>query len=394
MDTTIEREFFKAFEFGGDVSRCIDLVMYIHHITLNRPKEQEQTEDPFEYLFDVTNREAPVDIKYATKDFEERFDNSVICIFKRFGGCQLMNEIEKNLNELKDNVEERDRYIIDMLEPFGRSNFLEYGIGRICVPTAEINRLKLFISAEEESLSRYRAMPENEEVENGFTAKDMAKTCEDSIEDYKKDIEWELYVSREFENLMGGEGDIWRQEWTIEWCLKKFYDAYKAFACSLYFLLLRKGIDLNAIQKESGLYIVNPTDPIIQDFCFGNSNLLEYYQKRLSHSEPQQKEKECRLPISLDVGEARKYIDRAIEKGWIEINGNSGKWLFVGVSRLAYFCLKVFAKPRPISDLERFFGVKSLAGMISNIENEDKDRELRNDVRIWREEMDNVLFYD
>lgn len=391
-NTTIEREFFKAFEAGEVVSDCIDLLMHIHHITLSRPKEQEQPQEPFEDF----ERVAPINVRCATRDFIKQFDSSVLSLNKRFGGCQLMNEIEANLNELKDSEAERDGYIIEMLTPFGRSNFLERGIGRICVPTAEINRLNSLVSATEESLSRYRAMPENEEIFKGTTAIDMVKCCENSIRDYKKDIEWELSVSRKFKDLMGSGGVEYRQFLTVEWCLQKFYNAYDTFACNLYALLLRRGIDLNHIQKESGLYIVDPQNPTIQDFCFGSCELVEYYRARLPHSEPQQKVrvKEYIMPTKLDIGEARKYINRAIEKRWIEIKDNRGKWLFGGTSRLAYFCQRVYSQPRPIGDLERFFDVKGLAGTISNIENEDKDKVLRNDVRIWREEMDNVLFYD
>lgn len=367
MDTTIEREFFKAFEMGGVVSECIDWVRDVYNVPCLRWLAEHERKMLFQKRCWSDSQYIEATTQCIVETTEDFNDFGVTDIHS-----PLMEEIEKNLIEVKENEDEKNRYLFDILSSVGNSRILYVFSERIA--TQEIEREIENIKEE----SKYREMPNH---------KKLADDCKERLKTYEKERKWRRFVVETFWDVTKDA-----ENGTIEHCLSLFQEYFWRFANHLDALLLKYGIDLLELQNRCNIYLIVERDTFTLAEILGSNAIVQYYIDRLP--KPQQEEKEFSLPTSLDVGEAQKYINRAIEIGWIEINGNSGKWLFGGVSRLAYFCLKVFAKPRPISDLERFFGVKSLAGMISNIENEDKDRKLRNDVRIWREEMDNVLFYD
>ena len=88
----------------------------------------------------------------------------------------------------------------------------------------------------------------------------------------------------------------------------------------------------------------------------------------------------------------RKYFARAIKEGYIEQADNGFRWLFggnKGQARLGYFCQKVYSQPRPISRLEKLFNVRKLSASITNAGFEAK----REDVKEWRREMDDKIFF-
>ncbi len=132
----------------------------------------------------------------------------------------------------------------------------------------------------------------------------------------------------------------------------------------------------------------------------GKSLLLYRYAQqilrdKLGYSAPdnQTRGDKLWLPNGLNTDEARKYFARALERGYMKKTETGCKWLFggdKGQSRLGYFCNKVFAQPRPINKLEQIFGVKKLSASISNAEIEAK----RDDVKQWRKEMDENIFFD
>lgn len=100
------------------------------------------------------------------------------------------------------------------------------------------------------------------------------------------------------------------------------------------------------------------------------------------------------LPTELDTEAARKYFKRAKEAGFMEEVGGRCKWKFggnMGKIRLGYFLSKVYEPPRPINDLEVYFGVKKLSADISHVEN---DEVKSNSVKKWRAEIDRQVFYD
>lgn len=90
------------------------------------------------------------------------------------------------------------------------------------------------------------------------------------------------------------------------------------------------------------------------------------------------------LPFELD-DEGKKYFSRAEDAGYID----GHKWTKSQV-QLGYFCLKVFSNPRPITALEKFFGVKNLAASTTQAGYSHK----RDDVKKWKDAMDKDIFFD
>lgn len=100
-----------------------------------------------------------------------------------------------------------------------------------------------------------------------------------------------------------------------------------------------------------------------------------------------------KLPCELDVGEAKKYFVKAIEKGYMEKTNSGYRWRFggdKGQARLGYFCNMVYKPPRPINKLEEIFEVKKLSASITTVDEPAK----RSDVIEWRNKMDNDIFND
>lgn len=99
------------------------------------------------------------------------------------------------------------------------------------------------------------------------------------------------------------------------------------------------------------------------------------------------------FPEELNTDRAREYFKRAVEAGFMEKTDTGYNWLFggsKGQARLGYFLSKVYKSPRPINYLERCFNVKKLSSSISMACYEAK----RNDVKLWRKEIDNNIFFD
>lgn len=95
------------------------------------------------------------------------------------------------------------------------------------------------------------------------------------------------------------------------------------------------------------------------------------------------------IPSELDTDRARKYFTRAVEVGYMTINGTTAQWRSV-VARLGYMCYKIYSQPRPIASLEKYFGVTKLSAAITQASYEAK----RADVKKWRAEIDSKIFFD
>ena len=95
------------------------------------------------------------------------------------------------------------------------------------------------------------------------------------------------------------------------------------------------------------------------------------------------------LPENLDKDDAKKYFERAIENGYMELSGNKAKWKGTH-AQVGFFSRKAYKPPRPISALEDFFGVKNLGASITQASYKSK----RSDVEKWRNEMKSLIFFD
>lgn len=386
MDTTIEREFFKAFEVGGVVSDCISLLLYDYKLYSPDEHYDDTATDEDEAMWKMEREK----IVAKTKRFK---DVGFWC-----GGDRLklvLSEVEGNLREVEKDERRRDDYLMSLLRPFcWRSRFEDgEGIAWSFTITMEMNRLAKKIKALEDERASMVLAYEGKTttaILDSFLPLSpiLYKKNLDEIKHCEQLKQWNLRRSDFLKNIV----DDILPPWGLERCLILYYESYKEFANQLDAILLRFGFDLMEFQEVSGCFLIDDRnfDELVD--ILGSEEVVEYYLNRLPKR--QRAVKGFSLPKSLDIGDARKYIERAIKKGYMKQSGNVCKWAFDGVSRLAYFCLKVFQQPRPIGDLERFFDVKSLAGMISNIESEDKDKKLRNDVRTRRKEIDDALFYD
>jgi len=84
-----------------------------------------------------------------------------------------------------------------------------------------------------------------------------------------------------------------------------------------------------------------------------------------------------KLPTELDTERARKYFARAVEVGYMTSNATNGQWL-KAVARLGYMCYKIYSQPRPISALEKYFGVTKLSAAITQAGYEAKRADVKN----------------
>ncbi len=101
------------------------------------------------------------------------------------------------------------------------------------------------------------------------------------------------------------------------------------------------------------------------------------------------------LPNELDTDRARKYINRAIECGFITITDTRLKWTMGGnrgaLAQLGYFVEKVYC-PNNIEDLPEsainaLFGVVRIGSAITQMHSAKKPQK-------WRSEIDSKIFYD
>ena len=94
MNKNIEKEFFKAFEFGGVVNLCFNWMRHKYDLGFYISKEDEEKpkkvlSDEWQHHYDVT---LPQEIEKMTEDFDE----SVIC----YTDSPLMDEIANNIDSL------------------------------------------------------------------------------------------------------------------------------------------------------------------------------------------------------------------------------------------------------------------------------------------------------
>ncbi|MDE7465288.1 MAG: hypothetical protein K2M59_02510 [Muribaculaceae bacterium] len=93
----------------------------------------------------------------------------------------------------------------------------------------------------------------------------------------------------------------------------------------------------------------------------------------------------------LDTTEARLYVGRAIERGFIKPTSTGFEWIQImrrgGKAQLGYFLSKVYPQPRPITTLEKLFDVKKLSTYLGNADEKAK----RADVIRWRTEIDKIF---
>lgn len=106
------------------------------------------------------------------------------------------------------------------------------------------------------------------------------------------------------------------------------------------------------------------------------------FQSQIEPPQPQ-------LPAELDNEQARKYFDLAVEKGYMTIENGKYTWKETP-AKFGYFASRVFEQPRPIAELERYFGFSKLASAITQAEYSPK----RADKKAWINKMNDDFSFN
>lgn len=371
MKRKIENEFFRAFEFGGTVYKCIDYFRQKYDLGY-LPQEGEKLDEKWQNYYDV---ELPKQILGET----EVFNDTVI----RHTESPLIDEIENNLNECQTDIQ-KERYLFSLLKPFSE-------LSRVYHPIAEIERIKKAIQECESEKTHWESLPQNESLNDvagkpAGTPKEQIEACNSMVEDYKKQIERLHHINKRFREITGQQVN---DAGTVEACLSAFRSIAYMFANRLDALLLTCGIDFIKLQKESGIYLKAYRSVTDVDFYLGSLELAQKYINALPKMEDheQTNPSSLELPTELDTERARKYLKKAIEYSWIKPT-STGYHFNKSKTQLAYFTEKVFCPNKtdeyPETALNKLFGVSRLGSARTQIYNAKKPQK-------WRPGIDNFF---
>lgn len=376
MDKTIEKKFFKTFEFGGTLHKCFDWMQEKYDLGIKLNKEDENK--PKKALPPKWQQFYDDILPKIIKEETEAFDYSVI----KYTDSPLIDEIANNLDECTNDMQ-RDRYIYSLLTPFKEYSDKFNPISEIKKLKGEVNGI-CGIKDFERDLAMWENMPESKPIKNinvepAGTPKEQAKACKELIEEYKYRIERANFVANKYRELIGSsESERWLQKGTVENCMSTLHHYLCVFAYRLDALLLERGINLLWYQNECGIYLFerrNITD--IWDYL-GSYELAKKYIDEAIPKYPVHEqgkntetvENEIALPSELDTEQAKALLQRAIQNNLCD---NNYKWL-KSKALLAYFadkaseCLglgkgeydgKIKTSWRPF---ETLFGISKLSG--------------------------------
>ena len=308
MDKTIERDFFKAFEFGGVVCNCIDYFRKKYDLGCY-PQISKEEKDKRHSELNSENRERiernrakwnhvhvydtiiPEEIKKKTANF----DGNVI----EWRDSSLMNEIESNLNEFQDN-KKKERYIFSLLIPFKEYSDTFNPEGLIRQFRGEVKNID-GISDFERDLGVWEKSPDDE-----FKAQQI-KACQKSIEEYNNRINRVKFISNRFRAILN---DADCKHDTVESCLMYFHRLACKFADRLDALLLEQGINLLWYQQECGIYLKSRRNIIDVSHYIGSYELTNKY---IDEALPKlgNPQSECiTLPKELNTDEAKSLLQK------------------------------------------------------------------------------------
>lgn len=353
MDKTIENKLFDEFR-NGAASMCLEYF-----------KEKEDWKDaPNEYLAYNDTDKVLSQIKERTEVFDD-----IAWPMGRGDSFPLAEELISNLDSCSTD-KQRENYIIDILVVFK-------DWAAIFSPIAEINEMKKAIE-----------LSQNDD-EYGM------------LEQYKDSLDYLEGLHDHYLEIMEKP-----KEGTIEYYFNLWHRCYHQFCSMLAAELAKYGMNLLEIQNKRGIWLVEKLDTLSIQAYFGISNNFGYANNLLEELNAPTTQHliftvhngvksnwisndRFNLPKELDTPKCRKYFERAIECGYMECTTTGAKWNGMQV-KLGYMCSKTFDKPRPITSLEKYFGVTKLSASITQSE----IPAIRNDVKKWRSEMDEQIFFD
>ncbi len=350
MEKTIEEAYFKAFQQLAD-----DCISYI----LQKRMRQIQPElrPTFEITF-LLHCSSIEELKKAIPNDFEQFQ-------KANKQSEISKEIESNIDSITD-PKERLKYLFSLLTPFKE-------ICRAIHPKEHKPKEKT-----DQSGNSWERLERNRQ---GVFEKIIDLKYSELSTIAERNKYYELpYTYRHIEKD------------TIEYYLQALLLNMENYSNRLYVVLIQRGINLKDIQEKAGIYlksnwVANDIAPYI-----GGVELAQYYINSIKPDEQPKQNTPLtaqQLPDGLNTDKAKKYFERAYNNGFWGWVGNNAKWK-EKQAKLGYFCLNAFDRPRPITQIELFFGVKNLAASITQAEYEAK----RADVKIWRDEMNGIIFFD
>lgn len=364
MNKTIEKPFFEAFEaLDGPVHNCLSYMDETYNLGIY-PRERDARPKWVKYFNEVL----PQKIQEQTK----AFDDTVI----EYRESPLIEEIEGNLQEFVT-PDAKERYLFTLLKPFK-------ALADKLTPIAQIARLEDRIKELQKDLKMWQTQPKDEILYNVAgqpcgTPNEQIQACIDLIQKRQQEIERAKEISTKYRNLLGlvEDGAKWMQENTVEACLSDFASVAYKFANRLDALLLTYGIDLLRLQKESGIYLKECRCITDVDYYIGSPELAKKYIDALPKTGNGQPQREApELPKKLNTDKAKGIINRAVEAGYIVVEG--GQYIWNGEKvLLAYFAMKLTAflnlkKNYNASacwrPFESLFGVENLRGAKADYE--------------------------
>lgn len=267
----------------------------------------------------------------------EAFDFSIVNLHRK---APIFQEIEANLRELTG--KQRESYLFSLLTPFG--DWMRVIRGRA------------------------------DKYETEWSKEHLRQQAEQIL------------------NILNGE----YQRGTIEGVLQTWESAVIHYSNRLDAILLQEGEDLLSLQEITGVKLIEYRDLSLLEFYCGRIGIAEKYISDLNPtphpdtSTGTASPEGWRLPIELDTPEARKYLSRCIEEGWLTITSTGGEWKKAAI-QLGYVCSKIYPQPRPLTALIKFFNNPNLKAQITTAEVYDfKTRKTQQ----WKTEIDSKIFYD
>lgn len=361
MDKTIENKLFTEFECGyGAASLCLE---YIKRMVVN--DESPDFDDSILKFY----QSIPERVAQRTASFDE-----IAWPINLAGEYRIAQEISDNLDKCSSE-NERNRYINSILQVFEEW-------AKIFSPMARLQMLEQVQQKSKIGLSQYT----EKEVQNEI---DRISGLHDQY----------LKVMHKAE------------KGTIEYYFDYWHRAYYKFCNMFAAICVEHNINLLELQNNRGIWLVRKLDVMELQFYFGYDYNFKYANtllKALPRTSATEhliltmrdgvinteaawngNDDKWTLPNELDTDRARKYFSRAIEAKMIELTQDRGKSLTT-TAQLGYICGKIYPQPRPLSALEKFFNVPKLSASITQSEYEAK----RADVKRWRKNIDDTIFYD
>ena len=224
MKTDIEKQFLKAYKFGGVVHDCIEVLRYRFNLGY--------MPNAYNNLIDLMKKHYDEILPNRIKVITEAFDESIITSYD----SDLLNEISDNLLEYKTK-QEKERYILTLIVPFNELSDLIY-------PKLAVKKRMLGMFDEQ-----------YERVE---------------------------MISERFKEIMRNPKD------EIEKTLSRFNKLKFMFADRLDALCLIHNIDFLDLQHKAGTYLILKRNIGNLSIYIGSLELTNYYIDKLPKKEEKQ----------------------------------------------------------------------------------------------------------